>query len=136
MAGNFSYSFNRETFLGNYETRQEALKEAIKKLSLQDRSVETIYIGKRQPIDPAIVGVGEMILAAIRRRVRDELGDTASQSLRSIDEHHLADLDAEVNNTIRAWVSEHGLLPELSKISAISEHLAPAMAKAGGNFGE
>ncbi|HEY1629476.1 MAG TPA: hypothetical protein VGF52_06435, partial [Tepidisphaeraceae bacterium] len=67
MAGKFSYSFNRETFNGCFETRQEALNQAIEKLSELSDSPEMIYIGKRIPLDPIPSGLGEIVLSAVRR---------------------------------------------------------------------
>ena len=130
MAGKFSYSFNRETFIGNFETRQEALKKALDNLSELSDSPEVIYIGKRIPLDPIPSGVGEMVLSAMRRRVRDEAGDGASQSLRRIDEHQLAELDEQLNQLITAWLARHELTPTQSKITAISEHPVPRASMA------
>jgi hypothetical protein len=128
MAGSFSYSFDRETFHGNFPTRQEALQQAIEKLHDWDNSAQVIYIGKRLPFDPASSGIGEMVLGAIRRRVRDEIGDGASQPLRRVDEHQLAELDEKLNQVIRSWMSQHDLLPTLTKITSISEHPVPSAA--------
>jgi hypothetical protein len=135
MAGKFSYSFNRETFNGIFETRPEALNKAIEKLNELSDSPEVIYIGKRIPLNPIPSGLGEIVLSAMRRRVRDEAGDGASQSLRQIDEHQLAELDEELNRAVTAWLNQHDLMPTQSKITSISEHPVrrPSMAGTGGN---
>jgi hypothetical protein len=125
MVANFSYSFDRETFHGNFPTRQEALKKGLEKISDQNDSPEMIYIGKRVPIDPGTSGLAEMVLGAMRRRVREESGDGSSSYLKRIDEHQLAELDEKLNSVIREWLSKYELSPAQSKISAISEHPVP-----------
>ncbi|HMB96500.1 MAG TPA: hypothetical protein VKK61_10715, partial [Tepidisphaeraceae bacterium] len=67
-------------------------------------------------------GLGEMVLGAMRRHVRDEIGDSASQSLRRVDEHQLAELDEALNSAIGIWLGKHDFIPAQSKITAISEH--------------
>jgi hypothetical protein len=130
MAGKFSYSFNRETFNGNFETRQEALKKALENLGELSDSPEVIYIGKRVPLDPVPSGLGELVLSAMRRKVRDEAGDGASQSLRRINEHQLAELESELNRAVNAWLAKHELISAQSKITAISEHPVPRSSMA------
>lgn len=121
----FAYSFDRETFHGNYETRQEALRQALGRLRESDESAEMIYVGKRVPVDPGSSGLAELILGAMRRRVRDQTGDAASQYLLRVDEHALAELDSEIDRIVRAWLAKHQLQPTHTRIVAISEHPVP-----------
>src|SRR5262245_24215035 len=121
----FSYSFDRETFRGLEETRQDALKQALAKLPEQQDAPEMIYVGKRVPIDPGTSGLAEMILGAVRRRLRDEVGAAATQPLMRVNEHQLAELDDAIDNAVRSWMTKHDLMPTQSKVIAISEHPAP-----------
>ncbi len=138
MVGKFTYSFDRETFRGAHDTRQDALKKALDKLPELDISPEAVYVGKRVPIDPGSSGLAEMIIGAMRRRVRDETGDTSSQYLMRVNEHLLAELDDEIDRVIRAWLAKHELMPAHSKIIAISEHPIPqpSMTRAAGSSDE
>jgi hypothetical protein len=132
LVGKFSYSFDRETFKGLHDTRQEAYKKAVEKLPELDSSPEMIYVGKRVPVDPGSSGLAEMIIGAMRRRVRDATGEANSQYLMHVNEHQLAELDDEIDRVIRAWMQKHELTPTQSKVIAISEHPVPT-ASANGN---
>jgi hypothetical protein len=140
MVGKFAHSFDRETFHGSKDTRQDALREAFDLAVKQEDRPDTVYVGKRVPIDPGSSGLAEMILGAMRRRVREETGfDAASnQYLMRVNEHQLAELDDEIDRVVRAWLAKHGLAPTQSKIVAISEHPVPApkMHSAIGGGGE
>jgi hypothetical protein len=125
MVGKFAHSFDRETFQGADATRQDALKQAFDKVPQFDDRPDTVYVGKRVPVDPGASGLAEMILGAMRRRVRDETGDNASQYLTRVNEHELAELDDEIDRVIRAWLTKHELMPTQSKVIAISEHSVP-----------
>ncbi|HWP39524.1 MAG TPA: hypothetical protein VNL70_01270 [Tepidisphaeraceae bacterium] len=128
MIGTFAYSFDRETFHGSYATRQEALKKALEKLPEIETTPEAIYVGKRVPIDVGSSGLAEMILAAMRRRVREQNSEevgVADDFLMRVNEHQLAELDDEIDRVIRAWLVKHELMPRQDKIVAISEHPIP-----------
>ena len=124
--GTFAYSYDRESFNGSKDTRQDALKEALQKAPEQDASPEMIYVGKRVPIDPGASGLAEMVIGAMRRRVRESTGfEGTNDYLLKVDEHTLAELDDELDRVIRSWLTKHDLGPKQSKITAISEHPVP-----------
>jgi hypothetical protein len=123
--GKFSYSFDRETFKGLHDTRQDAFKQALAKLPEQSDSPETIYVGKRVPVDAGTTGLAEMILGAMRRRLRDQVGAAASEPLMRVNEHQLAELDDAIDRVLREWLTKHELMPTQSKVIAISEHPVP-----------
>ena len=135
MVGKFSYSYDRETFRGLHDTRQDALKQGLTSLTEQQDRPEVIFVGKRDPVDAGTSGLAEMILGAMRRRLRDAAGDGASQSLLRINEHQLAELDDAIDKVLREWLNKHNLTPTQSKVIAISEHPVPqpSMTRANGN---
>jgi hypothetical protein len=126
LEAKFTHSFDRETFQGSDDTRQAALKTALGKATQLETPPETVYVGKRVPVDPGSSGLAEMILGAMRRRVRDETGDNSSQYLIRVNEHQLAELDDEIDRIVRGWLAKHELMPTQSKIIAISEHPVPS----------
>lgn len=137
IVGTFAYSFDRETFRGNEHTRQDALKAGLAKLPEQETAPDAVFVGKRVPIDPGSSGLAEMILGAMRRRLRDTVGDSATQPLLRVNEHQLAELDDAIDQVIRAWLDKHQLTPTQSKIVAISEHPVPnpAMTRSASSNG-
>jgi hypothetical protein len=124
----FAYSFDREHFEGDLNTRQEALKTALNEVPRQDRLPEAIFVGKRVPIDAGSSGLAEMILAAMRRRVREQTDGTAGNFLMRVNEHQLAELDTEIDRVVHAWLEKNDLKPTQSRIVAISEHPVPQPA--------
>lgn len=121
----FSYSFDRETFRGLHDTRQDALKKGLEEARLLPVTPEAVYVGKRVPVDPGTAGLAEMILGAVRRRLRDEIGNDAIQPLVRVNEHQLAELDDAIDRVVRQWLAKHELTPTQSKVVAISEHPVP-----------
>ena len=132
MVGKFAYSFDRETFIGAYQTRQEALREAQLRLTDVESAPQAIFIGKRVAIDPGSAGLAELILGALRRRMRQATGDNSSPFLMRVDEHQLAEIDDQIDHVVRDWMTKHNLSPTQSRITAISEHpvTQPAMSAA------
>jgi hypothetical protein len=128
MVGKFSYSFDRETFRGFYDTRQDALKNGIVAVKEQETTPEAIFVGKRVPVDCGTSGLAEMILGTMRRKVRDTIGDAGAQPLLRVNEHQLAELDDAIDKVIRDWMVKHELTPTQSKVIAISEHPVPQPA--------
>jgi hypothetical protein len=133
MVGTFAHSFDRETFNGSQNTRQDALKEGFQKLPQLESSPDMIYVGKRVPLDPGSSGLAEMILAAMRRRVREQSEGSSNQYLMRVNEHQLAELDDEIDRVVRAWLTKHNLQPTQSRMIAISEHPVPSPSMNGSN---
>src|SRR4051794_21717500 len=114
MVGKFAHSFDRETFHGSQHTRQDALKEGLEKLPQLESSPDMVYVGKRVPLDPGSSGLAEMILGAMRRRVREQSEGSSNQFLMRVNEHQLAELDDEIDRVVHAWLTKHNLQPTQS----------------------
>jgi hypothetical protein len=126
----FAYSFDRETFQERVSTRQEALRLAMQKLPTLETTPDAIFVGKLIPVDISTPGLGEMVLGAVRRHLRDEFGAGGTESLRRVNEHELAELDDAANAAVREWLNKHQLLPLQEKVTAISEHPIPVLSSA------
>lgn len=121
----FAYSFDRERFDGSLDTRQDALKTALNTVSSLENTPEAVFVGKRVPLDPGSSGLAEMLLAAMRRRLREHGAEANSGYLMRVNEHQLAELDDEIDRVVRGWLNKHSLAPTGSRIVAISEHPVP-----------
>jgi len=135
MVGKFAHSFDRETFHGSQDTRQNALKEGLEMLPKLESSPDMIYIGKRVPLDPGSSGLAEMILGAMRRRVREQSDGNTNQFLMRVNEHQLAELDDEIDRVVRSWLTKYDLQPTQSRVIAISEHPVPSPKMNGAGKG-
>lgn len=118
----FAYSFDRETFRGEFATREDAAlagqAEAMKFMAV----VEAVYVGKRVPTNPQADMHADDVVKTMKRRMQHKTGDTSY--LAGANEHLLADLDAAIEHAIIDWLKRHQLQPA-DKFSSISEHPLP-----------
>lgn len=120
----FAYSFDRETFRGEFATREEAAiagqAEALKFMAV----VEAVYVGKRVPTNPQADMHADDVVRAMKRRMLTKTGDASY--LAAANEHVVADLDASLEHAIIDWLKRHQLQPA-DKFGSISEHPLPAV---------
>lgn len=120
----FAFSFDRESFRGEFATREEAAEagqaQALKMMS----AVEAVYVGKRVPTNPMADLHGDDVVKSMRRRMLTKTGDASY--LAAANEHVVADLDASLEHAIIDWLKRNDLTPA-AKISSISEHPLPAV---------
>ena len=126
MAIRYAYSFDRETFTGSFSTREKALADALVKCFKEEVPPPTVYIGQVIPPDPHAAGNAEDVIDNMRRRVRIDVGEAANSWLKNLTSQQIEELDVELKATILAWMTRHDLLPEHTKIGAISEHTVPS----------
>ena len=131
MIGKYAFSFDRETFRGTFNSRQEALKAALEAAAHEADSPATVYVACRAPLDPHAQGHAETLIQRMRRAVRADVGPEGEAFLKLVSDQELADLDHEIYRTIRAWLSKHELLLPSGKLAAISEHPVPTQTYSG-----
>ncbi len=118
----FGYSFDRESFRGEFATREEAVEQGLRAADAHPTPIEAVFVGKRVPTNPQADGHADDVARAMRQRMRDKTGDTSY--LAFANEHILADLDAAIEHTVIAWLRHHRLAPA-DKIMSITEHAVP-----------
>lgn len=120
----FAYSFDRETFHGDFATRELAVQVGFKAAEELGGAVEAIYVGKKQPVDPMADHHAETVVRAMRRRMLEKTGE--ANYLATANEHLLADLDAAIEAAVVDWLTRHNLKPA-PKLAALSEHPLPTV---------
>jgi hypothetical protein len=120
----YGYSFDRDRFIGEFATREQALDAGLKAAQARSAIVEAVYVGKRVAVDPQADHHAEEIAQSMRRRMQSKVGD--GTFLAGANEHVLADLDAALCRVIVAWLERHGLMPA-ARVTSISEHPLPAV---------
>lgn len=124
----FAFSFDRETFRGEFATREEAAvagqTEALKFMAV----VEAVYVGKRVPTNPQADMHGDEVVKSMKRRMLTKTGDASY--LAAANEHVVADLDAGIEHAIIDWLKRHELQPA-DKFTSISEHPLPQVSAHG-----
>ncbi|MGC4031825.1 MAG: hypothetical protein QM754_08865 [Tepidisphaeraceae bacterium] len=123
MHGLFAYSFDRETFHGNFATREAALAAAGQALRQRQDMPEGIFVGQWAMPDPQTDGHADPVLDAMRSRFQSATGE--SNYLSRVSEHDAADLDAALQRVIGDWLSKTGHAPRPTKVRAVSHHPVP-----------
>jgi thermostable 8-oxoguanine DNA glycosylase len=133
MSAKYSFSFDRESFEGTYNSRSEAFAAALKKAATQDDAPTTVFIGERVSADPQATGHAEEIIARMSERARGVWGDEADHYLRNVTREQMRDLDGALEQVILRWLQLHQLKPNFVRITAVSEHqlASPATSTRG-----
>jgi hypothetical protein len=120
----YAYSFDRETFRGEFATRESAAEAGLKAAIDHPATIGAVYVGKRVPVDPQADQHAEDVARTMRRRMQSKTG--TSGYLVEANEHVMADLDASLEHAIVEWLKRHDLMPA-PQIASISEHPLPAV---------
>ena len=120
----YAYSVDRETFRGDFATREQALEAGLRSTAARSGMVAAVFVGRRVPVDPQADHHAEEIVRSMKRRMLSKTGDASY--LAGANEHVLADLDAALARTIVGWLTKHDLAPA-ARVSSISEHPLPAV---------
>jgi hypothetical protein len=126
MLGRYAFSFDRETFTGQFATRSEALNEGISRARQLSESPTEIYVGLKISGDPQASGLAQFVLQRMSDRSR-AASDSAARYLQGVGEQAEAELDAALEQTILAWLKKHDRMPTFYTVEAISEHPMPAV---------
>ena len=124
MFKEYAYSFDRESFTGEFATRELAAEAGLRAAQARIDAIAAVYVGKRVAVDPQAEGHADDVAKAMRRRMLAGTGEAGY--LAGANEHVLADLDAQLAATIVGWLRRHELGPA-AKIKAISEHPLPTV---------
>ena len=126
MTGQYTFSLDRELWTGSFETREQALAEALKRAAADPNAPLSVYVGQIAAVDPRVSGHAQAILNSIARRVRSELGEAAENMLADVSREQVCELDAAIAQAVVAWLGKHNLTHRFNRIEAISEHPVPS----------
>lgn len=121
MSGKFAYSYNGENYIGRYDTRPQALAEAIKRVESQPERPQSIYVARLHTIDPKLAGHGDAIIREMRRSAIADIGDGGDEYLRRATGDQVKELDREISNVVHTWLQRHELTSNAFRAEEISE---------------
>lgn len=124
MSGRYAYSLDRETFLGKFDSRADALQAAISAARQQPEPPTEVYVGLKIAGDAQTSGHAEPVIERMIDRARTS-NDSAARYLQNVGEQEEADLDAMLAAAINAWLKKHNRMPTFFSVEAISEHPVP-----------
>jgi hypothetical protein len=125
MNPTFVYSFDRETWTGEFASRQLAAAEGIRRARQHPDSISSIFVGQKIIPSPRAYGCARQVIDDMARRVRDDNGDLADDFLRGVTEQQVMDLDGALEKAVVAWLERHDLVPRFYRVESISEHPVP-----------
>lgn len=125
MNPTFVFSLDRETWLGEFPSRQTAAAEGIRKAQAHPDSISTVYVGQKITPAPRANGNARMVVDTVARKMRDDAGDIADDFLRGVSEQQVMELDGQIEKALLAWLEKNDLAPHFYFVEAISEHPVP-----------
>lgn len=126
----YAYSFDREDYIGAYDTPEQAFHEAVKRAEESSSPPTEIYVGTIVEADPQATDHAEQIVDAMARRAHVEYGDSASKYLKHVTKQQVKELDAALAETITGWLKKHSLMPTFVRVREIHERPVPFPGKA------
>jgi hypothetical protein len=122
----FVYSLDRETWLGAYPARQEAVAAGFRMARMQpDGGVGTVYVGQQVTPNLHAYGHAQHIVHEMALRVRDQMGEAADGFLDNVTPAQIDELNREIEKVVLDWLERHELMPKAREVEAISEHPLP-----------
>jgi len=131
MLPQFAYSFDRHTYTGLFNSRQEAIAAGIaRSREIGSSGIEAVYVGMVIQPDAQASGHAEEVIKNMVRRARGAEGESYDGYLRRVSEQQEADLDAALERVVTEWLKKHELMPQFTRVRAVSEHAIPGGERA------
>jgi hypothetical protein len=133
----YAFSLNGENWSGAFDTRDAALRAAIQKCSGAVDPPGTVYVAEIAAGEAYADRLGAVAVKEMRSRARSRGVEGLARWLRDLSATQLVELDAQIERTIVAWLAKNDVMPQSSKVGAISEHSVPlphrGLARASNN---
>jgi hypothetical protein len=134
MLPQFAYSFDRHSYTGPFNSRQDAIAAGIaRSREIGAAGIEAVYVGMIVLPDPQASGHAEEVIKNMVRRFRGASGESYEGYLTRVTEQQEAELDAALEQCILGWLKKHNLMPHFTKVRGVSEHPIPTEASASRN---
>jgi hypothetical protein len=126
MPGQYTYSFNGDSFTGRFETREAAQTAAFEAARRANLPPTTVYVGRVMESDPVAQGHALAVLSQMALRHRRQCDDDNGYHLAQLTAAQVDELDRELAGAIEMWLKKNELKPSCCRVVAISEHPVPA----------
>jgi hypothetical protein len=127
MVGKYAFSLNGEHYRGNFDSREEAVSEALEAARRSPDVPQTVFVGRRVPGDSKSSGHARAVLAHMAARAREQFGDAASNYLVNVNKSQVDSLDGMLETVILGWLERNELMPTFFKMEAIGEYPVPVI---------
>jgi hypothetical protein len=124
--GKWCYSFNEENYEGDFDTKEQAIEEAIWYYKDDEKDQDFIWVGQTKDVS---IGVNvDSLLEQLGEEAYDQVGEYAEDFLTNVTLNHQKILEQRLNNVLVAWMKEFNYetnfwtVENVQKIN-VSEHL-------------
>jgi hypothetical protein len=121
----FAYSYDREDYVGAYDTPEDALAAAVDNSQGMSNPPTTIYVGNIVQADPQAGDHAKTIINAMSQRAHVDYGDPAARYLKNVTAGQVKELDETIKVSIMGWLQKHKLMPTFVRVEGIREYAIP-----------
>ena len=125
MTRKFAYSYDREDYVGAYETAEEALAAAVDNSQGLSNPPTTIFVGTIVQADPQAADHAKTIINNMSQRAHVDYGDPAARYLKNVTTAQAKELDEAIKVSIEGWLQKHKLTPTFVRVEGIREYAIP-----------
>jgi len=122
MSARFAYSYDREDYVGAYDSAEDALAAAVANSETLSNPPTTIYVGTIVEADPQATDHAKTIVNNMSQRAHVDYGDPAARYLKNVTPAQVKELDEAMKTTILAWLQKHKLMPAFVRVEGIREY--------------
>jgi hypothetical protein len=117
--GKWCYSFNEENFEGEFDTKEQAVAEAIWYYKDDEKDQDFIWVGQTKPISSG-VNV-DSIIEQLGEEAYDQAGEYAEDYLTNVTLNHQRVLEERLNEVLLAWMKEYNYEPNFWTVENIEK---------------
>lgn len=105
MAENtWCYSFNEENFHGEFDSKQDAISEALELYKQEGEEGDFIWIGRCVPVTLTVDS--DSVLEELSERAGYQVGEIACGYLDDVKKEHMNVLDERLTSIVKDWMKE------------------------------
>lgn len=118
--GKWCYSFNEENYEGDFDTKEQAIAEAIWYYKEDDDiDQDIIWVGQTKAIS---LGVNvDRIIEDLGEEAYDQSGEYAEDYLTDVKKSHQRILEERLNNVLYSWMKEFKYEPNFYTVENVEE---------------
>ncbi|MBH0311948.1 hypothetical protein I7E32_16370 [Alcaligenes faecalis] len=111
MSDKWCYSFNEEYFHGEFDSREEVIKEAIEENKDYNYKYKVCQIGKSTEAPTPGIDVTSLLENIVNEAIQDLPDGVGNEYLDNVTKEHAEELEEELNEVLHKWFEKYGYKP-------------------------
>lgn len=107
MENTYCYSFDEECFHGEFDSREEAIKEAFEENKDYNNKYKVCWVGKCIEVIPSGFGIEPILEDVAHNTKADTCGDFADDYLMDVSNEHMTELEDAMHEVLFNWLDKH-----------------------------